>query len=268
MQPGIRPNIALTPARASIQPAGLKPQLRPFFPSSIQRMQTELSTFRAAEGTPLARLSPKIREVRSSQVTEQGFFRSLTGKQKADALFKEFLALGVGYNLGSSSPTLLLGMGVQPLAPGEPMRRGFDGNCLAMANALAHIFSEAGVSAEAKEVRAEKPGKAFVVHAPNFVDKMVTGHIFKETVLWQNRYLFTNHTATWVPTLNIYYDLMAGTTYQSLDQHIEMELTATDASGDAFEGSYQARVWQLVRRTDIRGPGGGFFRFDMTPKAP
>lgn len=228
----------------------------------------ELTTFAKEQGTPIAKLKEKVFEVQGPRVNERGFFYSLSEKQKADALFREFMDLGIGYLLGSFSGSMLLGdyEGVKPLRKDELMRNAFAGNCVAMSEALAQVFGMAGIQAEAKELRAEKAGEAFIVHAPHFVDKGVTGNIFKEGVLWLNRYLFTNHTATWVPSLNTYYDLMAGTTYQSLAQHIEMELRATDGSGNVFEGTYLARTWRLVRRTDIKGPGGGFFRFDMDPK--
>lgn len=199
-------------------------------------------------------------------MTPSGFFAPHSAKQKADALFHEFLGIGVGYTLGApTGGDVLLGdyQGVRPLRHGERMQDIFQGNCVSMAKALAKVLKLAGVPAEAREIRAEVDGRAFVVHAPNFVDRAVTGHIYKEDALWLNRYLFTNHTATWVPSLNTYYDLMAGTTYQNLNQHIEMEVTQVDAS--TFEGQYLGRTWRLVRRTDVRGPGGGFFRFDMDP---
>ena len=235
------------------------------FREPIQRM--ELPEFGQA-GTPLERLERTVGSLKGSQVTESGFFAPYSAKQKTDKLFAEFLGIGIGYDLGNAFSSTVLGEGAKPLRPGEEMRKAFSGNCLAMAKALAKVFTMAGVSAEPKEVRAEVAGRAFVVHAPNFVDKKVTGHIFKDNILWAQRYLFTNHTATWVPSLNTYYDLMSGATYQNLDAFIEMELTQVDAKGNIFEGQYEGRPWRLQRRTDIKGPEGGFFRFDMAPAPP
>lgn len=152
------------------------------------------------------------------------------------------------------------------LRPGEAIRDAFQGNCVSMARAFAKVLRMADVVAEAKEIRPEEDERAFVVYAPNFVDRMVTGHIHKEGAWWPRRYLFTNHTATWVPSLNTYYDPMAGTTYQNLNQCIEMELQQIDAS--TYEGQFLGRTWHLVRNTNVIGPGGGFFRFDMAPVSP
>jgi hypothetical protein len=243
-------------------PRKLPTALANTFRGAIQRMEMIESS---QTGTPLARLTSTVRSLKGPQVTESGLFAPYSAKQKADKLFAEFLGMGIGYDLGNAFSSTVLGEGAKPLRPGEEMRKAFSGNCLAMAKALAKVFIMAGVPAEPREVRAEAAGRAFVVHAPNFVDKQVTGHIYKNNVLWAQRYLFTNHTATWVPSLNTYYDLMSGATYQNLDTFIEMELTQVDAKGDIFEGQYEGRPWRVQRRTDIKGPEGGFFRFDMAP---
>jgi len=229
-------------------------------------MRIEMQEFPKPE-TPIARLESTIRSLTGSKVTERGFFAPYSVKEKADRLFADFLGMGVGYDLGSGMTGLLLGVGAKPLRPGEEMRRAFSGNCHAMANGLATVLNKARIPAEAREIRAEVPGRAFIVHAPNFVDKQVTGHIYKEGVLWPQRYLFTNHAATWVPSLNTYYDLMAGTRYQSLDDFIEMELRQIDQAGDLYEGQYNGVTWHLQRRAYIQRsarPLGGFFRFDMS----
>lgn len=226
----------------------------------------EMVEFPRQEGTPIARLNNKIRDISGPQVTPHGFFTSYSVKQKVDALFAEFLGMGLGYDLGTSMSSCVLGnMGFStPLQPGEEMRRAFGGNCQAMAGALAEVLESIGISAEARMIRPQVARSAFVVHAPKFVDRQITGNIYKQRVLWSHRYLFTNHTATWVPSLNIFYDPMAGTTYQSLTPFIEMELTQLDDKGDIFEGQYQGRQWRLTRRDDIRLEGG-FFGYEMEP---
>lgn len=220
--------------------------------------------FPRQEGTPIARLNNKIREISGPQITPSGFFTSYSVKQKVDLLFAEFLGMGLGYDLGTFMSGSVLGnmRSSSPLRPGEEMRRAFGGNCQAMAEALAEVLESMGISAEARPIRPEVASRAFIVHAPKFVDRQVTGHIYRENVLWPRRYFFTNHTATWVPSLNMFYDLMAGTTYRTLDPFIEMELTQIDGKGNLFEGQYQGRTWRLERNTNI-GCEGGFFRFDM-----
>lgn len=223
-----------------------------------------MEEFPRQEGTPIARLNNKIRDVSGPYVTERGFFASYSEKQKADLIFAEFLNMGLGYHLGIPVPSSVLGdFGtVTPVHNKEEMRLAFGGNCQAMAEALAKVLRMAGISAEARAIRPEVARRAFIVHAPKFVDRQVTGHIYKENILWSHRYLFTNHTATWVPSLNTFYDLMAGTTYQNLIP--EIELTQVDSKGDLFEGQYQGRTWRVQRRTDVFMEGG-FFRFDMEP---
>ena len=245
------------------QPVTLSNAFRP----AIQRMEMTESS---QTGTPIGRLASTIRSLQGPQVTKDGLFAPYSPEQKANKLFADFLGMGVGYDLGVASGDVLLGdyEGVKPLRGGEEMRNAFGGNCKAMASALAKVLTLAGIPAEAREIRPEIDGRVFIVHAPNFVDKHVTGHIYKENVLWPQRYLFSNHTATWVPSLNTFYDLMAGTTYRNLDDFIEMELRQVDAHGNQFEGQYGGRTWRLTRRTDIKGPGGGFFRFDMDPLPP
>jgi len=226
---------------------------------------TELTTF-TPPNLPRTRLGSKIREVRSFRVTDRGFFAPWTTQQKVDALFAEFTGMGFGYSLGIGGADSVLGTQLStPLRTGERMRDAFGGNCLAFSNAFAEVLREAGVKAEARVVRREEAGRAFVVYAPRFIDREVQGNIYKEGVLWQSHYLFSNHMATWVPELNIYYDPMAGTSYRDIAPHVTMELTATDASSDEFTGTYSARTWTLRRRDEILP--GQFSRFDMTPSS-
>jgi hypothetical protein len=184
-------------------------------------------------------------------------------QQKVEDLFREFRNMGFGYHLGVSPSALVLGIGAKPLRQGENFRDVFGGNCIALAGAFAEVLNMADIKAAPKEVRKEKPGQAFVVYAPDFIDQSVTGNIRKEGGPWNFHYLFTNHTATWVPDLNTFYDPMAGISYRDLSPHIVMELE-TVGDDNEFTGKYQGHTWHLVRRTDIKGPGGGFYRFDMS----
>jgi hypothetical protein len=224
---------------------------------------TELTTFHPPD-LPRTRLDRKVREVRSFQVTERGFFAPRTTQQKVDALFAEFTGMGFGYSLGIGGADSVLGTQLStPLRHNERMRDAFGGNCIAFSQAFAQVVRDAGVKAEARVVRREEAGRAFIVYAPHFIDREVPGNIYKEGILWQSHYLFSNHMATWVPELNIYYDPMAGITYRDIAPHVVMELATTDGSDNAFSGTYSARTWNLVRREEILA--GQFSRFDMTP---
>lgn len=221
---------------------------------TIQRAQASEEELQDIPDLPVNQLRVKAAKLISSLESTH---------QKVEKLFREFLNTGFGYHLGVSPSALVLGIGAKPLKQGENFRDCFGGNCIALAGAFAQVLEMAEIKAAPMEVRKEKPGQAFVVYAPQFIDPTVTGNIYKKGVLWQNHYLFTNHTATWVPSLNIFYDPMAGISYRNLNPHIVMELEGV-ASEDEFTGDYQGRTWHLVRRTDIKGPGGGFYRFDMT----
>ena len=134
-------------------------------------------------------------------------------KARVDDLFRQFTRFGFGYSLGMSSAAMLLS--TYDGAPGlAGMRRSdFAGNCMAFANAFAQILQFNGIAAEARAVRKEKPGRAFIVHVPTFIDPAVQGHIYEKGRLWRNYYLFTNHAATWVNGLNCFYDPMSKTSY-------------------------------------------------------
>jgi hypothetical protein len=215
---------------------------------------------------PINRLRSEIVRLNSPQVNERGFFSSRSPKQIVDGLFAAFLGIGFGYDLGTAVTSCVLGDDghAKPLRRGEKMRDAFGGNCIAMANAFAQILTEADILAKVVEVRKEEPGKAFVVHCPNFIDREVTGHIKKNGAIWNFHYLFTNHTAVWVNALNTYYDPMAGTTYHNLSQAIVMELVALDGKGDVYKGQYLGQEYLLTRRGPHSKPAPGhFFKFDM-----
>jgi hypothetical protein len=198
-------------------------------------------------------------------VNERGFFSRRSTKEIVDGLFRAFLGIGFGYDLGTAVTSCVLGDNghAKPLRLGEKMRDAFGGNCIAMANAFAQILDEANIPAKVVEVRKEEPGKAFVVFCPNFIDREVTGHIKKNGAIWNFHYLFTN-TAVWVTGLNKYYDPMAGTTYHNLSEAIEMELVALDHKGDVYKGQYLGQEYLLTRRGPHSKPAPGyFFKFDM-----
>jgi hypothetical protein len=146
------------------------------------------------------------------------------------------------------------------------MRDAFGGNCIALANAFATVLDEAEIPATAREVRREEGGRAFVVHCPHFIDPEVRGHIYQNGALWAFHYLFTNHTAVWVPSAGLYYDPMAGTTYRNFT--VAMELQSIDREDNVWKGNYHGREYKLTRRPrDAGAAPGNFFKFDMEPVA-
>jgi hypothetical protein len=218
---------------------------------------------------PITTMKSKIAELSSPEVTENNFFkpaRKRTTKEIVDFLFAEFRGLGVGYDLGMSISVGVLGDYPQatPLKANENMREVFGGNCIALAGSFASVLALAGIKAEAREVRQEQPGKAFVVNCPRFIDQQVRGHIYQNNVLWASHYLFTNHAAVWVPDLNTFYDPMAGETYQNLNAFIAIELDSLDKDGNEWTGSYRGAKYVLKRQTDAKPELGNFDRFNMT----
>ena len=262
--------VKTTPAAYKPQPSPRVLQTKtvssgPIRSTVIQRAQ-EMQEVAPLPDVPINRFRSKIRELQGPQVNERGFFYRKNTKEIVDGLFNAFLGMGFGYDLGTGRPSSVLGDTPysSPLRHGEKMRDAFGGNCIAMANAFAQILNEADIDAKAVEVRKEQRGKAFVVFCPNFIDREVTGHIKKNGTIWNFHYLFTNHTAVWVPKLNRYYDPMAGTTYNNLSEAIEMELVALDHKGDVYQGQYLGQEYVLTRRGPSSKPAPGmFFKFDM-----
>jgi len=227
----------------------------------IQRAQ-EMRTINPVD-LPINRLRSEMVRLQSPQVNERGFFSRRSTKEVVDGLFHAFLGIGFGYSLGNPVSAAVLGDDghAQPLRAHERMRDAFGGNCIAMANAFAQILDEAQIAARVVEVRREEAGKAFVVHCPNFIDREVTGHIKKNGAIWNFHYLFTNHTAVWVTACNKYYDPMAGTTYNNLNEAIVMELVALDHDGNVYKGQHLGQDYVLTRTSEAAP--GQFFKWDM-----
>jgi len=242
-----------------VRPGSIKPGV-------IQRameLGVEMARMPDPENLPINALRSEIVRLRSTAVNERGFFYRRSPREIVDGLFARFVGLGFHYDLGNDMRAAVLGDDghAAPLLPGQPVRTAFGGNCKAMAAAFAQIVNEAGISAEAQMVREEEPGRAFVAFCPHFIDPQVIGHIRKNGAIWNFHYLFTNHAAVWVPSLNRYYDPMGGTTYQTLNEVIEMELQAADATGNAYTGRYLGQDY-LLTRTHEAMPGG-FRRWNM-----
>lgn len=216
---------------------------------------------------PIRRMRSQIVEIKGQRVNERGFFFTprFSTRDIVDRLFAAFLGLGLGYEIGAGAAEMVLGNHsmAKSLRPHERMREAFGGNCIALANAFATVLDEAGITAQAVEVRRERARKAFVVRCPQFIDTEVRGHIYQADTLWASHYLFTNHTAVWVPALNLFYDPMAGTTYRNLNEKIVMELDGVGASGNVWIGRYQGREYTLTRRLDVAPGAGQFSRYDM-----
>ena len=254
------------PARPSNPPAPKFVRPAPARPVVIQRAE-EMEEIPPAD-LPIRRMRSQIIALRSPQVNERGFFfrRTYSTKEIVDTLFRAFLGLGVSYDLGTSVSAAVLGNapGTRGLRRGERMRDAFGGNCIALANAFATVLDEADIRAAAVEVRRQEQGRAFVVHCPRFIDPEVRGHIYQGDALWAFHYLFSNHTAVWVPELKLYYDPMAGTTYRNLSEAIVMELESLDRDENVWKGRYLGREYTLTRRPrEARPSPGNFFKYDM-----
>lgn len=224
---------------------------------------------------PIRRMRDRLIALKSPQISPTGFFRSpgLSIRAMADALFASFLGLGLGYELGVNMAGLVLGNypEAKGLPPGGRMRENFGGNCMALASAFSTILDEADILNQVKEVRRQQAGRAFVVRCPNFIDTEVRGHIYQGSGLWASHYLFTNHSAVWVPAVSLYYDPMAGATYHNLAPMIAMELDAVGGDGNVWRGMYLGREYTLTRRLDLAPCAGQLSRYDMAlvpPPAP
>lgn len=247
-----------TPAPRIVRPGPVRPTV-------IQRAMEEGVEMAVMPRVrlPIDMLRSEIIRLRSTAVNERGFFYRRSPREIVDGLFARFVGLGFHYDLGNDMRAAVLGDDghAAPLLPGQAVRTAFGGNCKAMAAAFAQILNEAGIRAEAEMVRDEAPGRAFVAFCPHFIDPQVLGHIRKNGAIWNFHYLFTNHAAVWVPSLNRYYDPMGGTTYQNLNEVIEMELDVADATGDAYTGRYLGQDYLLTRTNEAMA--GGFRRWNM-----
>jgi hypothetical protein len=119
----------------------------------------------------------------------------------ANHLFLRLLNSGITYHITGDGLTYILG---QPNG---------QGNCRALATAFTAILNAFDFNAQTRAVR--PAGGRFIVHAPNFFDATVGGHLYLAgtPTLIPNYFMFSNHWATWVPSLNRFYDPMAAAVY-------------------------------------------------------
>lgn len=119
----------------------------------------------------------------------------------ANHLFLRLLNSGITYHITGDGLTYILG---QPNG---------QGNCRALATAFTAILNAFDFNAQTRAVR--PAGARFIVHAPNFFDATVGGHLYLAgtPTLIPNYFMFSNHWATWVPKLNRFYDPMAAAIY-------------------------------------------------------
>ena len=193
-----------------------------------------------------------------SKLTERGSeFTQGSVQQLVEHLFHNFISQGFNYSLMTSAARSLIGTGVTTQTA--------EGNCIAYAQAFADLLNSYGIDAEVRAVRRDDEGH-FIVRVPTFMDPKVPGHIFVDGVLQRGYYLFSFHEATWVPSLNKFYDPMAKSSYINLTQSIECELQS-DEKGQNFYLKGRSKTlqpgctWKLVRKSE--NVTGGFFRLDL-----
>jgi len=138
-----------------------------------------------------------------------------------DELFQRFGNYGFRYNVGMSTVSTLLGTDgfYQPtdLANGI-----LEGNCISYSRAFASLLAHFNIAAEAREVREESQGAFITRPVQNFIDARVQGNIrYKKGGIIPGRYLFTNHAATYVPALGLYYDPMIRRSYTNFSVFID-----------------------------------------------
>ncbi len=189
------------------------------------------------------------------QYLSRGVGGSLRGAALVEALFNRFLGYRFRYDVSQAN--------WQPMVGGHsettPFLRGTDevGNCEAFAGAFAELLVQAGIPAQARAVRTLSQGH-FIVRAPSFIDPSVRGNVFNNGRLVPGYYVFDNHWATWLPSLNRFYDPMARKKYTQteFDQSILVcNLVKLDQSGDLFGNQNGGNILpdvagknQLVRR--------------------
>ena len=134
------------------------------------------------------------------------------GKALVDLLFTRFVRYGFRYHLMENGASGILG--------NSGHRRG---NCKAYALAFATILNAFGIKAEARAVREEEEGR-FIVRLRRFIDPGARGHLYDNDRLLQGYYMFTDHAATWVPSLGLFYDPMSTESYRSWASCLVCEL--------------------------------------------
>lgn len=199
---------------------------------------------------------------------KKSFFGAAIDKspeQLVPELFQKFVNYGFGYDLRNDFAVYLLHKTYTRELPDD--QRSPNGNCIAYAGAFAEILNSFGIAAEVKQVRKVSQGR-FLVRVARFIDKTVGGNIYVKGTLRSGYYVFKNHSATWVPDLNKYFDPMATISYESLEPYIECDLNSNQSETvfipkskpKSLETSYD---WKLVA-TEEAVPGG-FYRLDLVP---
>lgn len=193
----------------------------------------------------------------------------LGNKGVVDELFRRFNGYGFRYHVGMSSQTNLLGLPGSFYQRTDLQNGHLQGNCIAYAHGFRVLLERFGIAAEVREVRTEEQGAFVTKVTQNFIDPRVTGNIrYKNGNVIPGRYLFSNHAATWVPSVRLYYDPMIRSSYASFSGYIDRSwrLTSIGGSKDAYwlaqpqyggnavvlsdqwAPGFPGSTWQLVKR--------------------
>jgi hypothetical protein len=182
---------------------------------------------------------------------------SLGTRGVVEELFRRFTQYGFSYHVGMGMSTILLGLSREyrrtDLANGI-----LQGNCVAYSRAFATVLAHFNISAEAREVRTEDQGAFVTKPVRNFLDATVQGNIRgRNGAILPGRFLFTNHTATYVEGLRTYYDPMICRSYANFSSFIDNAwgLREIGNSGDAYRLANRQDRCNALIRSDQRAPG-------------
>lgn len=192
--------------------------------------------------------------------------RGLSGAALVNHLFQRFVSYGFRYQLGASQPNSMLGV-VRSTWKSDQA----EGNCIAYAVAFEYLLKKFGIDdADARDVRGTDEG-LFIVRVPNFIDPAVRGHIYEGGQLIAGYYMFDNHQATWVPSLNKFYDPMSKMSYtrQQFDSYVACELVQVEKKGKIYVyanrtgGDILRAGKKLLVQGEVLDRRSGFFRCDL-----
>lgn len=182
---------------------------------------------------------------------------SLGTRGLVDELFRRFGSYGYQYHVGMGISDVLLGTfhGYRRTDLADGLLQG---NCIAYAHAFARLLQHFGIRAEMRQVRRESQGPFVTRVVNNFIDPQVTGNIrYKNGGIIPGRYLFTNHAATYVPDLGVYYDPMIRRSYADFATFIDPAwgLRPMDGSGDRYWLANPQYGGNAVVRSERSAPG-------------
>lgn len=181
------------------------------------------------------------------QYLSRGVGGNLQGAALVNALFNRLLGYRFRYDVSQALWEPMVGNTGSDLTPFN-MREDVIGNCEALAGAFAALLQQAGVQAQVRAVRPSSQGH-FIVRVPNFIDPSVRGNVFNNGTIVPGYYVFDNHWATWVPSLNLFYDPMARSRYTQaqFNQNVLVcDLAKVNGNNDLFRNQNGGNILPTV----------------------